>query len=74
MQTNNKDSKVIKLSPKQKEVIRLMREGHQFNIGGCYGISMTWSEQKQLCELGVVKNINPFVYELTELGKTIDIN
>jgi hypothetical protein len=27
MQTNNKDSKVVKLSPKQKEVIRLMREG-----------------------------------------------
>ena len=50
-----------------------MREGHQFNIGGCNGVVISWQLQKQLCNEGLVRHINPFVYELTELGKTIEL-
>ena len=63
----------IKLSDKQKKVIKEMRKGYQFNIGGCNGIVISWVKQKQLCNVGLIKNINPFVYELTELGKTIQL-
>ena len=63
----------IELSEKQKEVIKEMRKGYQFNIGGCNGIVISWEKQKQLRDVGLIKNINPFVYELTESGKKIQL-
>jgi hypothetical protein len=80
----------IKLSPKQKEVIRLMREGweikesiraktpcHIVNGKGA-AITVAFNTYPKLLELNLIdmQYINPYFLfgELTELGKPIDIN
>lgn len=63
----------MKLSTNQKEVIRLMRDGHKCTLLGCNGVVLTWTEQSDLVEQGLIYERQLFRYSLTDLGKTIEL-
>lgn len=74
----------IKLSPKQKEVIRLMREGSELKYDAVYNFFTTKKNKYDYPEISALSNARIIqatrqlngirYYHLTELGKTIDIN
>ncbi len=67
--------KQIKLTDKQKQIIRLMRDGQEFTLTGLFGVTVSWREQMELLLLGITESSkkNQFIYELTELGKSIEL-
>jgi hypothetical protein len=65
---NKPTDKKIKLSPKQKEVIRLMREGYFFKIQTNFGKSICFLQNEGLTSLRLRNNVfkNLIQFEIIE--------